>query len=243
MILIATACPETLVRCKLGLQNFSIVLSVAESESLKAGMAGMKPRLLMVDLDLPGLNGTRGIASLKNIYPAAKIIVLCPVQSDAEELSLFREGISGCCGIDADPEHLKRIVMAVDRGELWIRRALLPRLLEEAGVRSPTRIRTSPARIGSLAELTQRERQIAVLIGNGESNKQIARQLAITERTVKSHLTEIFRKLGITDRLNLALRMMASAAVEHEPAGTRVPSLSAEPDFHVHSPEPMRSEA
>jgi two-component system NarL family response regulator len=56
-----------------------------------------------------------------------------------------------------------------------------------------------------LADLTRREREIAELIGNGESNKQIARQLAITERTVKAHLTEIFRKLGIADRLRLAL--------------------------------------
>jgi DNA-binding NarL/FixJ family response regulator len=56
-----------------------------------------------------------------------------------------------------------------------------------------------------LANLTEREQEISVLIGSGESNKQIARRLDITERTVKAHLTEIFRKLGITDRLRLAL--------------------------------------
>ena len=62
---------------------------------------------------------------------------------------------------------------------------------------------------GHLADLTLREREIAELIGNGESNKQIARQLSITERTVKAHLTGIFRKLGIADRLGLALRVTA----------------------------------
>jgi DNA-binding NarL/FixJ family response regulator len=64
--------------------------------------------------------------------------------------------------------------------------------------------------VGRLADLTQREREIATLIGIGESNKQIARRLTITERTVKAHLTEIFRKLGIGDRLRLALRVTAA---------------------------------
>jgi two-component system NarL family response regulator len=64
---------------------------------------------------------------------------------------------------------------------------------------------TRQAAIARLAYLTRREREIAELIGNGECNKQIARQLTITERTVKAHLTEIFRKLGIADRLKLAL--------------------------------------
>ena len=67
---------------------------------------------------------------------------------------------------------------------------------------------------GRLAALTLREREIAELIGNGESNKQIARQLLITERTVKAHLTGIFRKLGIVDRLSLALRVSAQADSE-----------------------------
>jgi DNA-binding NarL/FixJ family response regulator len=66
--------------------------------------------------------------------------------------------------------------------------------------------------------LTQREQEIAGLIGNGESNKQIARQLCITERTVKAHLTGIFRKLGIADRVRLAIRV-TQREPEREQAG------------------------
>ena len=67
------------------------------------------------------------------------------------------------------------------------------------------------AAVARLAELTRREREIAELIGNGESNKQIARTLMITERTVKAHLTEIFRKVGLADRLRLALLMLQTS--------------------------------
>ena len=61
-----------------------------------------------------------------------------------------------------------------------------------------------------LANLTRREYEIATLVGNGESNKQIARRLDITERTVKAHLTEVFRKLDVADRLKLALIVKGS---------------------------------
>ncbi|MDB5763415.1 MAG: DNA-binding response regulator [Herminiimonas sp.] len=240
MILVATASHETFVWCKLGLQNFSPVLSVAETDSLMAGYARLKPKILIVDLGLPGLTGTRGIGRLKLIHSAAKIIVLCAEPSDEVELSLFNAGVSGCSRIDMDPRHLERIVAAVDRGELWIRRALLPRLLGETRAHSLHRTWTGPTRIKNLSYLTQREREIAVLIANGENNKQIARRLTITERTVKSHLTEIFRKLGISDRLNLALQMMGPSSVEYEPSANHASPLPMAADIHVHDAESMR---
>jgi two-component system NarL family response regulator len=72
-------------------------------------------------------------------------------------------------------------------------------------VRVPAEALEKRAVVGRLVRLTVREQQIAALVGGGGTNKQIARRLAISERTVKAHLTEIFRKLGITDRLKLAL--------------------------------------
>ena len=72
--------------------------------------------------------------------------------------------------------------------------------------------------VNSLLEnLTKREYEIALLVGRGESNKQIARQLDITERTVKAHLTEIFRKLAISDRIKLALLVKESANSSNRP--------------------------
>ena len=113
---------------------------------------------------------------------------------------------------------MKRVVVAVQQGELWIRRSITPRLLDELGVMRHN-FQTSRADVGRLAELTQREREIAAHVGNGESNKQIARQLSITERTVKAHLSEIFRKLGIADRLKLALQVRGLPELDVKASG------------------------
>jgi DNA-binding NarL/FixJ family response regulator len=81
----------------------------------------------------------------------------------------------------------------------------VPRLLDELGARFSFGVHDKRAVIGRLAYLTVREREIAALVGSGGTNKEVAKQLDISERTVKAHLTEIFRKLGIADRLKLAL--------------------------------------
>ena len=164
-----------------------------------------RPQIVLLDFALPGLGTARAIAQLRNLNPATYIVVLSGPISEEAELELFKAGARGYCRDDVDPQLLKRVIVAVRVGELWIRRSLVPRLLDELGVRFAGAPPGERAAIGRLAFLTERERQIAALVGNGGSNKQIARQLDISERTVKAHLTEVFRKLGIADRLKLAL--------------------------------------
>ena len=84
------------------------------------------------------------------------------------------------------------------------------RLLDELGARCSFVVPDKRGIAGRLAYLTVREREIASLVGNGGTNKQIANQLDISERTFKAHLTEIFRKLGISDRLKLALLLASN---------------------------------
>src|SRR5439155_25689548 len=92
-------------------------------------------------------------------------------------------------------------------GELWASRALIARLVAELSARH--RLREPALGHGAGAErltaLTEREREIALLVGGGAANKEIAAHLGVTERTVKAHLTAIFRKIGVNDRLRLAL--------------------------------------
>ena len=104
--------------------------------------------------------------------------------------------------LDAETAVLRQAVDAVLLGELWIRRGLVPKLVDSlAAEREDVMNGTT----GRFAVLTPREIEIARLIGQGASNKRIARQLSITERTVKAHLTMIFRKTGVEDRVKLAL--------------------------------------
>jgi len=203
VILIASASQPSLTAWKQGLPALSSVLAVTETDSLSEAMVRIRPHILLIDLDLPELGGTEGIARLWRRHRATRIVVFSAALSDDAELALFLSGVRGCCQRDIDPQLLKRVVVAVQEGELWIRRTLTHRLLDELAARAGPQC--SAAFDLRLANLTEREQEISVLIGSGENNKQIARRLDITERTVKAHLTEIFRKLGITDRLRLAL--------------------------------------
>lgn len=213
MILLASPSSELLHAWQQGLNGFSVAAALGGMEALLAEMERVRPDVLMLDMDLPDLDGAKGAARLIKLHAETKIIALGGKPCDIRELAFFRVGVRGCCSHDIAPERLKSVVQAVQQGELWIRRTLTPRLLDELGARIRADTEGRRAAMARLAELTRREREIAELIGNGESNKQIARQLTITESTVKAHLTEIFRKLGIADRLKLALLIVEMSEI------------------------------
>jgi len=205
VILIASSSSETLARWEQGLHGFDVILTARGVDSLTEGLVRLVPQILMLDFGLPELDGVRGVAALRKANPATNIVVLSGAISEETELALFKAGVRGYCRDNIDPQLLKRVIVAVQVGELWIRRSLVPRLLDELGVQFSSTVDDKRAVTGRLAYLTVREREIAALVGSGGTNKQIAKQLDISERTVKAHLTEIFRKLGIADRLKLAL--------------------------------------
>ena len=207
MILIASAAPDVLGSWEQALEGVAAVLAVRQFDSLKQGVARLAPRVLLLDLELTGLDGARGVAAIRRASPATKIIAFSQVDSDEFEIALFKLGVRGCARRDIEPQLLKRIVAAIEQGELWIRRVISSRLLDDLSARFREDAHASKAIGDDLALLTEREREIVRLIGSGESNKQIARELCITERTVKAHLTGIFRKLGVADRVRLALRV------------------------------------
>jgi len=207
MILIASAATNILAGWEQALEGFAGVLAVQRFDALNETLRRMTPRLLLLDLDLPGLDGIRSVAALRKTDPPTRIIAFTNAVSDEVEIALFKLGVRGCAMRDIEPQVLKRIVAAIEEGELWIRRSITPRLVDEMGARSQGESNVTRGTEDRFAILTEREREIATLIGNGESNKQIARALYITERTVKSHLTGIFRKLGVADRVRLALRV------------------------------------
>ena len=205
MILLASPSQDLLHRWEQALYGFRSVLAIDQADSVRASLLRERPQILLLDLDLPGLDTPKSIARARNLNPATNIVVLSGAIPEETELALFKAGVRGYCRNDIDPQLLKRVIVAVQVGELWIRRSLVPRLLDELGVQFSSTVDDKRAVTGRLAYLTVREREIAALVGSGGTNKQIAKQLDISERTVKAHLTEIFRKLGIADRLKLAL--------------------------------------
>jgi DNA-binding NarL/FixJ family response regulator len=134
------------------------------------------------------------------------ILVLSDEPDESVVMQALRAGASGCCNSYAAPEVLRQVALVVGNGGLWIGQSLLQQL-----VGSTARVlaqRPAPAEDKGWAELlSEREAQVARLVAGAASNKEIASRLAISERTVKAHLTSIFEKLDLRDRLQLSLRI------------------------------------
>lgn len=134
------------------------------------------------------------------------VVVLADEPDENMAMRALALGASGCCNSRAAPEVLRQVALVVANGGLWVGQSLLQRL-----VSTTSRIlgQHAPAMPNDewCAKLSERERQVARLVAAGSSNKEIADRLAITERTVKAHLTAIFDKLGLRDRLQLSLKI------------------------------------
>jgi two-component system NarL family response regulator len=177
------------------------LIEVRSFEAVPKCLVQLGVQLVLLDTRLPRIAAARAIDQLQEVRRNVPIVAVGAPASDDVELGLFLAGARGFCHLDTTPEQLQQVIEVVLRGELWIRRALVPKLIDSL---TPDTDDTNGA-TGRFAILTKREIEIARLIGLGSSNKRIALQLAISERTVKSHLTEIFRKTGTEDRVKLAL--------------------------------------
>lgn len=138
---------------------------------------------------------------------AGQYFVLLADEPDEETvLQALAAGAAGCCNSYAAPEVLQQVALVVVNGGLWIGQSLLRRVVDNSA-----RILERQAAVARQEDwsgpLSEREVQVAQLVAEARSNKEIARQLSISERTVKAHLTSIFEKLGLRDRLQLSLRI------------------------------------
>lgn len=219
-VLIAAERPADQAAWRRAVSEPFAALETGNLAGMRALLQALQPSVAMLDVALLGMQGAASLPALRRLSPDTRFIVLGAFASDEDEMAIYRAGARACCDPGIPIDLLARAVDAVMRGEVWIRRALTARLLDEAvgrdggaaGSRGSRSRRFSRIRGLTLAGLTAREREIATLVARGDSNKRIAQQLSITERTVKAHLTEIFRKSGVGDRVKLALLLSGSAA-------------------------------
>lgn len=138
------------------------------------------------------------------------VVILCDEPDESLVMQAMALGAAGCCNTHAAPEVLKQVALVVGNGGLWIGQSLLQRLVGSTsrllGKGSSEAVQPAETK-GWAAMLSEREEQVARLVAGGASNKEVATQLSITERTVKAHLTAVFDKLGLRDRLQLSLRI------------------------------------
>lgn len=155
------------------------------------------------------------IVWLHNMLPdsarstGARFVVMHDAPNDDKGLEALSNGASGYCNAHATPELLRTIESVIRSNGLWVGESLLNRLVGGIGVRSHMsgRHEQHPA----LQALSERECEVALCVARGESNKEITRNLDIAERTIKAHLTAVFEKLGVRDRLQLAILLNTPA--------------------------------
>ena len=210
MVLIASAAAKVRRRWTRVLHGGFSIHEVTERAALEQNLTRQKPSVLLLDLALPQLGGIGGVSAIQRLSPSTKIILLTSAPDDEEEMRALKAGVKGYCNRDTGPLLLRKAVDVVEKGEIWIERKVISHLLEELTSVAERQQKDSPLHLQPnilLDCLTSRERQVAKLIGDGSPNREIAKRLNISERTVKAYLTSIFRKLNISDRLRLALLM------------------------------------
>lgn len=149
-----------------------------------------------------GCGAAEVIVGLAGHLSGRPLVLLADEPSQDEAMAALAAGAAGYCNGHAAPEVLRQVATVVENGGIWVGRGLMQRLLTATARLVPAGEVDEQA---WRAPLTPREQETAVLLAKGASNKEIARQLEITERTVKAHVGAMLEKLGARDRLQLSL--------------------------------------
>ena len=162
-----------------------------------------QPDIILLDLDLGGDNGSDILPRLLEVTEhRAKAILLTGVQDVEAHRDAVRRGASGLVKKEQAAETLIKAIKKVNAGEIWLERAMTATIFREfrGGQRS-----TRDAEEAKIASLTDREHDVIELVGEGLKNKEIADRLFISDSTVRHHLTSIYEKLDVSDRLELVI--------------------------------------
>ena len=177
------------------------VIGVARAPSEVLSLAkNKKPHIILVDMDFRGEEEFPPLKQLSQVAKRSRVLVLASVRRSDECRRSVRLGAMGVV-LDKDgPELLLKAIEKVHQGEVWVDRSMMKSLLNELA-QDPD-LDSDEAKIASL---TERERQVISLVGEGLKNKQIAKRLFLGETTVSHRLSSIFSKLDVSDRLELVI--------------------------------------
>ena len=176
------------------------------------------PDVILMDLVMPRRDGVSAMRALRERSPRSRVIVLTSFLDDERLLPAIEAGAAGYLLKDVEPAELARAVRVAHSGQAVIDPTVAGRLLRAL---SAPRGAVTSANVGE--QLTRREREVLALIATGHSNKRIARELEIAEKTVKTHVGHVLAKLGVTDRTQAALLAVQRGLVEQPPRSVARP--------------------
>jgi DNA-binding NarL/FixJ family response regulator len=164
----------------------------------------LNPDVVLLSINIPDMDSIEAIALIRQKNPKIKTLILGASNEEATIFNAMKAGAKGYISKDASVSDLIKAIQTIHQGELWVERKLMFKFFDKGGIAdSKDEDRHGRGRIKH--ELTSREQEVLRLLTKGYTNKEIAQALFVSEKTVKSHLNNIFRKLNVTRRLQAIL--------------------------------------
>ncbi|MBP2655592.1 MAG: degU [Firmicutes bacterium] len=188
-------------------KDFDIVAEAGDGEETVNRVNEVGVDIALIDINMPKLNGLEVTKRIHAIQPTVKVIVLTIHDDASYVVEVVKAGASGYLLKDIDPSMLIKAIRTVYAGESFIYPTLAKRLFGEIHRMDDERKQKQASILqrGRNERLTMRELEVLQLISKGLSNQEIANQLFLSEKTVKNHLTNIFRKIDVADRTQAVL--------------------------------------
>jgi len=184
-------------------EDLEVVGEADDGARAVAAVRAHRPDVVLMDIRMPEMDGIAATAALRRLETPPHVIVLTTFQADEQVISALRAGADGFLLKDTPPAEIMNAVRLVAAGEAMlspsVTRTLLSHL-DDTGVSD--RRRTATKR---LATLTDREREVALAVGSGASNAEVASSLFMSEATVKAHVSRLLSKLDVANRVHIAI--------------------------------------
>jgi DNA-binding NarL/FixJ family response regulator len=188
-------------------EDFEVVGQAQDGQEVLDVLQQYEPDILLLDLKMPGLDGLGTLQRLQAARIRTRVIVLTASDDKNEFVQAMKLGTSGIVLKQTATDLLIKSIRKVHAGEIWLdshtTAAVIRQFVSAEEVPPPSQ--TAAPRERERSPLSQREREIVALVAQGFKNKEMAEKMFISEQTVKNHLHNIFDKLGVSDRLELAL--------------------------------------
>ncbi len=185
-------------------QDFEIVGEAGDGQDALRQIQELDPDIMLSELRLPAVDGLGMLQALQTMNARARVIVL----TSSDDKNEFVQAMKlGCCGIvlkQTAPELIIKSIRKVSGGEIWLDTHTTAAVMRQFAS-APESISSVNGKMRERSPLSGREREIVQLVAQGYKNKEMAEKMFISEQTVKNHLHNIFDKLGVSDRLELAL--------------------------------------
>lgn len=186
-------------------EDISVVAEAANGQEALDQIRSQRPDVVLMDIRMPGADSTNGIATARSVIDEGlttqngqpvKVVILTTFDHDEYVYAALRAGVSGFLLKDAPPAEITTAIRAVAAGDAWLNPTITARLLGEFAYQS-ARYMPTPAK---MSQLTDREREVLILLARGQTNAEVAEKLSINEATVRTYVSHVITKLKVREK-------------------------------------------